>query len=142
MLCALCTQVNFREAFCSGNQVEHHTTYYGLALSASLGCDFCKVAHTAVLDTHSEELVLPYQDVVQILLEQDKVEELRPLDERSTFIIEGQKFELDSRFAPFDWGVIGVQYNRVRNDDDCPLAEVYPFISLSTQGGVFSLHES
>jgi hypothetical protein len=142
MLCAVCTEVNFREAFCSANRVEHHTTYDGLAWSALRGCDFCKVAHTAVLDTHSEELILPYQDVVQTMLEQDKAEELRPLGERSTFVIEGQKIEPDSRFTPFDSGVFGVQYNRVRKDTDDVLAEVYPLISLSTQGGVFSLRES
>jgi hypothetical protein len=112
MLCTLCEQIDFREAFCSKHPVEHHATYNDLALSASRGCDFCKVAHTAVIDTHSEQLSLPCHDVVEMQLEQDDFKQLFPLDERSRFVIDPQEIDLDDRFAPFGSGVFGVQYNR------------------------------
>jgi len=68
------------------------------------------VAHTAVIDTHSEELSLPYQDVVRLQLEQDKVELVRDEEERAIFIFKAQEIDLDNRYTPFDAGVFGGLY--------------------------------
>lgn len=140
MLCTLCKQINFRKAFPFRETVEHHKTYADLALSVSQGCDFCKVAHTAVIDTYSEELTLSYQDIIQLQMEQDNVERNRHSNYRTSFFFKVQKLDLDDQFAPIRSGVFGAEYNRRCADDgSIPLCEVYTCISLWTEYGMCSL---
>jgi hypothetical protein len=135
MLCSLCQRLSWQQIFSSTEPVNHHETYADLSLSASHGCQFCNVAHVAVLDTHSKELSLPIEDVVQLHLGQDRLEDQRNDKEHSGFSLTSVKIDLDTRFAPFSEGVIGITYGRDMIEG-VPIGQIYPYISLSAVEGM------
>ncbi|ERF70188.1 hypothetical protein EPUS_00376 [Endocarpon pusillum Z07020] len=112
MLCSLCEGLHWEEILSSFEAVGHHVTYSDLASAASHGCDFCTVAQAAVLDTYSQDLSLPVEDVAQLHLEKDRLEYQRYGEDRTGFTIEPGHIWLDTRYAPCEGGVIGIMYGR------------------------------
>jgi hypothetical protein len=137
LLCSLCKRLNWQQIFSLGTFFDHHKTYSDLAISANQGCEFCAVAHIAVLDAHSQELSLPVEDVVQLHLEQDRLESWRTGKGRSRFVLIPVRVDFDTRFAPFSEGFIGILYRRVLPNGDAydVVESVHLFISVSAVEG-------
>jgi hypothetical protein len=110
MLCGLCEQLDGQQILLSSTCVNHHKTYSDLTLSANQGCGFSNVAHVTVLNTYSEKMSLPIEDVMQLHLEQDRLESQRREKDRSRFTLKSRRVHLDTRFAPFGEGSIGFVY--------------------------------
>jgi hypothetical protein len=91
MLCSLCSVLDWHQILQSKSDHDHHKTYADLSLAASQECDFCILAHNALLDTLSREFSLPVVDVVQLQLEQEELASQWHGDPRSRF-----KLQLDS----------------------------------------------
>jgi hypothetical protein len=123
--------------FLSGHVFRSSQTYSDLAISANQGCEFCAVAHIAVLDAHSQELLLPVEDVVHLHLEQDRLESWRTEKGRSRFVLIPVRADLDTRIAPFSEGIIGILYRRVLPSGDAydVVESVHSFISVSAVEG-------
>jgi hypothetical protein len=110
MLCSLCERLDGQQILLSTTCVNHDKTYSDLALPANQGCEFCNVAHVAVSNTYSEKMSLPVEEVVLLHLEQDRLESQRREKDRSRFTLKSRGVHLDTRFAPFGEGSIGIVY--------------------------------
>jgi hypothetical protein len=140
MLCSLCSGLDWHQILRSDivpldRKIDHHKSYADLSLAASQGCEFCTVAHIAVLDTHSLTKSLSVEDFVQRHLEQDRIESPQHEGLRGQFLLlRVETVSLDTRFSPYARGVTGIYYFRrshVRDE-----LRYWAYITLSAAEGM------
>jgi hypothetical protein len=114
--------------------IKHHMSYSNLVNSAGGGCKLCRLFKAILLEQYSIALSCSLGEAKRFHFQVDNEDSSGEAD-RQQFFVEPYHEELDTRTAPFEEGLKSLLFLRHTDEDDDPLKEVCPQVSVRLSSG-------